>query len=823
MADDGVLQIGTKVNIGPLQSGMAQAQQAVVSASETVAKAQLNAKQAADAMSAAYIKFGESASRGSEQAKAALLAHRQALNEARDAVGLWSRELKIADAELLSMVQGEGAVSVSTRALNAEMSVLKGNIGSTRAATQLLMSSFPALASAMQIAFPVFGAIALAGILGQAFDGVEKLVRAFRDLDGAETKAGFDAILAGDKVLKLKADKFTADEAARLIEGAPANKDIETVNAQVALKKIQNARELQDAQAQVNEQALTGAALQKQKIADIQKIDFTRQAEQQAKALAAAYEKQGEAHTQINTVVAGHSGVVRSTQSVANISDPKQIEALQQQARIATQAAEQYQQDIEMLQVKMQGASAKLPRVEDKEGESAANKAAEAMRKASEDAIRAQEDLLVSKESILGKSAEVSAKFWASEAAVSQKGSLEYIHALKSLQQAQAEILTSTNSEKTKFGKESADAVSSIAETQTKPDLAGIQEAAKATIAWAQTVHAGTDAQRQSEYALQEASIKAAEASGTMTKLGAAHAMAALHAKEYSDRLATLQAQLKAINSADYLNPMEKKGQSQGVQNQIGSLQGQNALTGMGDASAIANQIAQPYITAFDSINNSWLQLQGKLIFGTRNIGVQFANMGVNILESVAASFEKMLLKSAEAEIKMVIQHHAAQAQIAAATTVSQQMQVAATAQAGAETQSISLLTSLKLITHNASVAASAVFASTAGIPIIGPFLAPVAAAGTFAAVEALAAFETGGIIPNTGVALVHQGESVLPAQLTNFLVNAAGNTHNNSSSASQINNFHGNTDAQFRRAASRNAGHMLSVVHRGLRQKGSR
>jgi hypothetical protein len=66
----------------------------------------------------------------------------------------------------------------------------------------------------------------------------------------------------------------------------------------------------------------------------------------------------------------------------------------------------------------------------------------------------------------------------------------------------------------------------------------------------------------------------------------------------------------------------------------------------------------------------------------------------------------------------------------------------------------------------NAEDAAGSAYAATAGIPIIGPVLAPIAAAGAFAAVMA---FEQGGIVPNGGPsnAVLHPNEMVLPAPLS--------------------------------------------------------
>lgn len=72
-----------------------------------------------------------------------------------------------------------------------------------------------------------------------------------------------------------------------------------------------------------------------------------------------------------------------------------------------------------------------------------------------------------------------------------------------------------------------------------------------------------------------------------------------------------------------------------------------------------------------------------------------------------------------------------------------------------------------------AGVAAAAAFASTCAIPVVGPELAPEAATAAAAATlayGALAAFDLGGVVPKTQVAMVHGGERVLtPSQNSTF------------------------------------------------------
>lgn len=70
-----------------------------------------------------------------------------------------------------------------------------------------------------------------------------------------------------------------------------------------------------------------------------------------------------------------------------------------------------------------------------------------------------------------------------------------------------------------------------------------------------------------------------------------------------------------------------------------------------------------------------------------------------------------------------------------------------------------------------AASAASNTYASVSAIPMIGWLLAPPAAAAAFAAVLA---FEEGGMVPRTGLVMAHEGEGILPRNLTTMLQTAA-------------------------------------------------
>lgn len=81
-------------------------------------------------------------------------------------------------------------------------------------------------------------------------------------------------------------------------------------------------------------------------------------------------------------------------------------------------------------------------------------------------------------------------------------------------------------------------------------------------------------------------------------------------------------------------------------------------------------------------------------------------------------------------------------------------------------------------IQDSAAVAGAAAFASTAAIPIVGLAAAPGAAAAAVGATmsfDSLLAFAGGGMVPDTGLAMLHKQEMVLPANIAQAVVAGAG------------------------------------------------
>ena len=74
----------------------------------------------------------------------------------------------------------------------------------------------------------------------------------------------------------------------------------------------------------------------------------------------------------------------------------------------------------------------------------------------------------------------------------------------------------------------------------------------------------------------------------------------------------------------------------------------------------------------------------------------------------------------------------------------------------------------------DAKAGAGKAYRAMVGIPIIGPELGAIAAALTFAGIMAFASFDKGGVMPDTGAAMLHRNEMVLDPSLSAVVQRAA-------------------------------------------------
>jgi hypothetical protein len=195
------------------------------------------------------------------------------------------------------------------------------------------------------------------------------------------------------------------------------------------------------------------------------------------------------------------------------------------------------------------------------------------------------------------------------------------------------------------------------------------------------------------------------------------------------------------------------------------------------DKEATADAIRSKWQGIFQPIVQAWGQSLQGMIQGSQNFRQMLGNIGNAILGEATQWMQKVVLRWITNEATKT-------AAVVTGTTAR-----TAVEQAGAEQSiMISALSALKQIAHQAAVAAAAAYAAISHIPIVGPVLAPAAAAAALVAVYKLghsvfSAEGGAGDVPfDNAPFLLHRNEMVLPASiaapLRTMLVGGAANTN---------------------------------------------
>jgi len=297
---------------------------------------------------------------------------------------------------------------------------------------------------------------------------------------------------------------------------------------------------------------------------------------------------------------------------------------------------------------------------------------------------------------------------------------------------------------------------------------------------------------------------------------------------DISDLQAAMEQAVAAINAAaeeieESLSRAngKRKGQLGKDQADEQALRQQN----MDSLTATANETAQDSVRAWQQANSAILSAEDSLV---RDIFTKRQSLGRDLLQIAGHFLEQELsadlkywtqrgllaIEGVESEKTAerggVLMHGLMSLLKTQATATSQTAQTAvatagATARTAAEkaSQSDGLLAQVeagsKAVMNDAYQAAAATWAAVAQIPVIGPFLAPAAAAAAFAGVmafDALTALDVGAWeIPQNMPALLHKGEMVVPENFAsglrgnNFSASAAMTSHVNYSPTINLSN----------------------------------
>jgi hypothetical protein len=810
--DDGVIKIGTEVDISGIRAGMAEAQATIkastmqmgesykqlATATVQYATSQANLRnairQVADGTTA-YSQAAKSLIEPLRESDAAARSLAAAKKDLAAANGVEAQSENVESQAVRSNITARMAAS-------AELRVFEGNMmGSTRAAGAFL-NMLPGMGSLLQSAFPVFGAMALGMVIVDVTKNMVKFSQDASDL-AHETGTGWlDGAIGQFDGLK-EAAKEADDEMMTLA------RDMDNLRKQgqnLAVEKIRLTQgEGAGYRAQIGQQQ--------------------QYVGQQKAILSPLQSERNQVQGQLDAADIRRSLVTGGEVSMSeqHSMTPSQIA----QARLRLQELDgqmvsinghikEANQQIEVFGLEAKKADEAASKKGAKEGARSDNAAAIQHLKQIED----EYDNLGAKEASVtghGLTAGEGASFWAQYLTTFKAGSEEAKHILGEYVKDQEEVHKQFEAIKASMKKADGTVAPSTAELNKlfQEQADDVLRTGERWKEYNDAVAKGAEIQAHAKEQFLLATVNAQEASGAITKLAALHEKASIHAAEYATKLSVLNDELERLireekdyeaQNAGMQNP-KNLDQQQQVKGQIGQVQGQAATSGVQDNAAIKQQIQSPYLKAFGQINSSWIQVQNQMMMSTRNLSMAFAKMGQSILISIVDNMEMAALKAIEKEAMMVIAHNMAN-----------QSKVASDAAAATESGAIHQAAGLKEAIIDAKNAAVAGWHAGMKLPfpadlVMAPLLAGIGFSG------AMAHFEAGtGYVPSTGIAMLHEGEAVIPAPTMEDL---RGSTRGGDISITQHNNITSANDKAIVAAINRNPHIIAGALRRHLRQGG--
>jgi hypothetical protein len=136
-------------------------------------------------------------------------------------------------------------------------------------------------------------------------------------------------------------------------------------------------------------------------------------------------------------------------------------------------------------------------------------------------------------------------------------------------------------------------------------DSKSLGEQGNGATAYIQSLSQSIELRKQDSNAIAEASIQMALATGQITKLGAAQAVASMHTQDYTDAMQKLNAQRDYISSSSEYNgnPLARQAALQDNQNRTDSLTAGRVIQIAQDAQTTSPGSSSPFVGATDALN----------------------------------------------------------------------------------------------------------------------------------------------------------------------------------------------------------------------------
>jgi uncharacterized coiled-coil protein SlyX len=746
MADDMLIGVGVKADFSSLKNE-------AKSASDALKQAEANWK-------SAFEQLGASAAQGSAQAQEALKGYEAELQQAQAKAASAAAAMAevnagaAASARAMAGAQaGAGAAASHTvpqfAAASGALRELQGNFDHNIRAGERFLTTTLGLGPALEAAFPVVGALALVGIL---FEVGKSLVKVGDDAASLGRELGGGWLLGAaaemhgfgneikqtdEELMKLAADRDREKTQKQSL-------DVENVrlhtNVDTYKQKTQGLGPENSKNASAYSRAASEASSAGEQAADDLK---SQQLQERIDALEKTKALQVQIYEAIEKQVTAQDAVAKLTHEGIGKLRKDQEEA---NAHYKDALGEQINliEEKNNLQLKGEIAGQRETRTE---GKGAGNGADEARMRADKIAF---DQLKISHELTL----EEEQAFWQTRLANYSKASSEYAEIVGKLAQL-SEQERKAEKKALDEEQEESDKIDEEVTAAWEKDLKQQEEAAQAATRSAEI-------QIEAAAKVAEARVQYDLATSAITKQKAAYELAQIKAKAYGDQIKVLEEELRRLQQIDGMGGNTENKQAE-VQDRIFRLQSEHNAALIQQQQKAAAAYTKDWNKAFDSMNQVFAKNTAMWITGQESLAKSWAKT----LEGMTQTLIENLLKQAVAY---------------ATAAATQEAQDARSKMA------------------DAAKAARGAYTAVVGIPIIGPVLAPAAAAVAFAAVEA---FANGGVVGGpfgSAVPIVaHSGERVMTSGMTNtfdrVMSNASagqGPTNNSTVNARVNQHFYG-------------------------------
>ena len=321
------------------------------------------------------------------------------------------------------------------------------------------------------------------------------------------------------------------------------------------------------------------------------------------------------------TVIVGPDGpMISSYHQPTAAFDARMIAAKQIQQQLESGSTARSAK-LQLLQVEIPKAEQDEQKKAQQEALSAHREAIAARKQADQLAIQTQEASHLDWMAVMDRSKLDEVLYWSSIVALTDNGSARALDARKKYQQANVALNREQHEELTRaIGSFSKEYMSSFNESAglSAPDSKKLDRSGSDASDFVASLREKIDLQKQDSDAIAENAIQMGVATGQMSKLSAARAMAALHQQQYIDGLKELKEQADVIKADPTLTDLGRKAALQHNENET------NDYTVNGGIQAQRDQAS---INAADPLN--------QFIAASRDMTGQIRELSVNTLNSL--------------------------------------------------------------------------------------------------------------------------------------------------------------------------------------------